>query len=106
MALDNKERILDSLKNGSEPGSIHPLLLDLELKCVIPNELHLLLKITDKLIENLINAAVANDSPHSKPLKGDMVKLLIHHIWSCGISFTISDNKSRQHYEFTSLTIK
>jgi len=92
MALNNKERKLDSLKNGSEPGSIHPPLLELKLECVIPDELHLLLRIMDRLIEKLINAAVANDSSHSKPLEGDMVKLLIHHIRSYGVSFTINQD--------------
>ena len=101
MALVHNKRTLKSLKNGTEPGSVHPPLLDLPLKNIIPDELHLLL---DRLIENLINAAVQHDSPRSKPLEGEMVKALLQQIRSCGVPFNITDKSSRRKYEFTSLT--
>ena len=66
MALTHKERTLESLKSGTKPGSICPPLLDLPLENIIPDELHLLLRITDRLIENLINGAVQSDSPRCK----------------------------------------
>ena len=49
-----KERTMEALKTGNEPGQIHPPLLDLSLHNIIPDELHLLLRITDRLIENLM----------------------------------------------------
>ena len=98
----HEKRALESLKTGTEPGSIHPPLLNLPLNNIIPDELHLLLRITDRLIENLINGAVQNDSPHSKPLEGDMVKELMKQIRSCGVPFNIRETSRK--YEFTSLT--
>jgi len=103
MAYKAEERTLESLKSGTEPGSIHPPLFDLPLKNVIPDQLHLLLRITDRLIENLINGAIQHDSPRSKPLEGEMVKALLQQVRSCGVPFTITDKKPNK-YEFMSLT--
>ena len=100
--ISHEARTLESLKTGTEPGSIHPPLLDLPLHNIIPDELHLLLRITDRLIENLINGAVQNDSPRSKPLEGDMVKELLKEIRSCGVPFNVKETSRK--YEFTSLT--
>ena len=100
--IRHKERTMEALKTGNEPGQIHPPLLDLSLHNIIPDELHLLLRITDRLIENLINAAIQHDSPRSRPLEGDMIKELLKHIRSCGMPFNIYE-KARK-YEFTSLT--
>lgn len=72
----------------SEPGSIHPPLLHFPLDHIIPDELHLLLKITDHLIENLICAAVSEDSPR-QPLQGGMAKILIKEINNCGMNFKV-----------------
>ena len=99
MTVEYEERSLESLKCCSESGNIQPPLLDLPLKNIIPDELHLLLRITDRLIENLINAAVMHDSRVSKPLEGAMVKELLKQIRSCGVPFTMT-NKC----EFSSLT--
>ena len=100
MALVHNKRTLESLKNGTEPGSVHPPLLHLPLKNIIPDELYLLLRITDRLVENLINVAVQHDSPRSKPSEGEMVKALLQQIRSCGVPFNIT---SLRKYEFTSL---
>ena len=56
-------------------GTIQPPLLLMNLNCIIPNE-HLLLRITDRLMRNLLIAAVIADHP-AKPLTGPMVKSLI-----------------------------
>ena len=42
-------------------GSIHPPLLNIELTKVIVDELHLLLRVTDLLIRNLISLAASRD---------------------------------------------
>ena len=69
---------------------------------LIPDELHLLLRITDRLIENLINGAVAHDDV-SNILEGEMLKDLIQAINSCGVIFNIyAPTKNKR--EFTSLT--
>ena len=100
--ITHNKRTLEALKTGNEPGQIHPPLLDLSLHNIIPDELHLLLRITDRLIENLINAAIQNDSPRSRPLEGHMIKELLKQIRSCGMPFNIFEKERK--YEFTSLT--
>ena len=59
----------------------------------------MLLRITDRLIRNLIQAAVAKDYP-AKPLTGPMIKSLIAEINSCGVHFEVFE---KNQYEFTSL---
>ena len=95
------KRTLQSLKDGTEPGSIRLPLLEIQLDHVVPDELHLLLRVTDRLIENLIKAAVADDFPQ-KPLHGEMVNRLIKEVKNCGVQFEIWDKA--KSYEFTSLT--
>ena len=67
--------------------------LNIDINHVIPDELHLLLRISDRLIENLINAAVhydhVNNAPTSRILNGPMLHCLIRKINSCGITFDI-----------------
>jgi len=53
-------RTLQSLNDGNKPGSIHPPLLEIQLDHVVTNELYQLLRFTDRLIENLINGAIAS----------------------------------------------
>ena len=96
-----RKRTLETLKDGTEPGSINPPLLHIALDHIVPDEFHLMLRVTDKLIENLINGAIAHDSP-KKPLEGEMVQNLIQEIESCGVQFSIWEKATK--YEFTSLT--
>lgn len=42
-------------------GCIKMPLLELDLDHVIPDELHMLLRVTDVLIQNLVNAATSHD---------------------------------------------
>ena len=61
---DHKDRTLETLKKCSQYppsaatdkrlGSIESPLLDIEIDHVVPDELHLLLRVTDILIRNLI----------------------------------------------------
>lgn len=102
--LETKKRKFDR----SEAGVKNTKLIDIDINHVIPDELHLLLRITDRLIENLINAAVQydhniNNTPTSRVLDGPMLKCLIREINSCGVTFNIYC-KSPDKREFTSLT--
>ena len=86
--LETKRRKFGS----SEVGVIQPRLIDIDIDHIIPDELHLLLRVTDKMIENLINAAIAydhnvNNVPQSKVLEGPMLKNLIKEIHTCGVTF-------------------
>ena len=91
--------IKDLQENKDNKGSINPPLLLMNLNCIIPDELHLLLRITDRLIRNLVIAAVMADHP-AKPLTGPMVKSLITEVRGCGVHFQVYD---KNQYEFTSL---
>jgi len=110
MTIDEKTYLV-SKRHTFEPteeGVIQPRLLNIDINHVIPDELHLLLQITDKMIENLINGAITHDHninnvPSSRVLEGPMLNSLIDEIRNCGITFNIhvpSYNKR----EFTLLT--
>jgi len=43
------------MKSSAEPGFVRPRLINIKTDHVMPDKLHLLLRITDRLIENLIN---------------------------------------------------
>ena len=82
--LKDKQRTLQMLKENKSKDSLHKPMLDIELDYVIPDELHLLLRITDVLINNLITSAVSYDINNStgkpKPLEGPMTLSLITEI--------------------------
>ena len=104
MSVDNKQYLETQKRNfcTSENGYIRERLINIDTDHIIPDELHLLLRITDRMIENLINGAVAHDHV-SNILDGPMIKQLIQTINSCGVIFNIYvTNKSKR--EFTSLT--
>jgi len=87
---------------SAQPGFVRRRLINIDPDHVIPDELHLLLRITDRLIENLISGAKASDRTRD-PLQGPMMQRLIAAIRSCGVSFYIK-SVSRDNIEFTSLT--
>jgi len=87
---------------SAEPGFVRPRLINIETDHVMPDELHLLLWITDRLIENLINGAKVSDR-NRDPIKGPMMQRLIVAVRSCGVTFYIK-SVSRDKIEFTSLT--
>ena len=104
MSVDAKTYLEEKKRRfvSSEPGYINPRLINIDLDHILPDELHLLLRITDRLIENLINGAVAYDNV-GDILKGAMLKNLIEEVRSCGVTFTIrAETKNKR--EFTSLT--
>ena len=79
-----------------EPGYIKQRLINIDLDHLIPDELHLLLRITDRLIENLISGAITYDNVINI-LEGTMVKNLIQQIRSCGVQFNIFVKSNRIH---------
>ena len=104
------KRTLVSLYEDTENdrnGCKHFPLIDIEPDNIIPDELHLLLRITDVLTENLIIAARLHDKRQNrgcKLLEGQMVKALLESIRSCGVSFKIWEkNMPTKEFEFTSL---
>ena len=86
MTVDNKQYLETQKRqfSASEHGYIRQKLINIDIDHIIPDELHLLLRITDGLIENLINGAVAHDDV-SNVLEGEMLKDLIQAINSCGV---------------------
>ena len=105
MELKPKTRILASIKSNStkaELGCTNAPLFDIHLDNVIVDELHLLLRIMDVLIQALVDTAVAHDhhavrghcaTPHVKAPDGPMVKCLTETIKSCGINFFVWEDK-------------
>ena len=97
--LEEKKRYFTE----SEPGYLNQRLINIDIQhTIIPDELHLLLRVTDRMIENLINGAVAYDDV-SNILEGAMLKRLIAEIRSCGVVFNIIV-RSKNTRDFTSLT--
>ena len=96
--LEDKKRYFTE----SEPGCLNQRLINIYIEHVIPDELHLLLRVTDRMIENLINGAVAYDDV-SNIIEGAMLKRLVAEIRSCGVAFNIIV-PSKNTRDFTSLT--
>lgn len=94
-------------------GCINEPLINIPLTNVIPDELHLLLRITDKLLQNTIDEVLERDAvedfskPRGQP-KGIHLLKLVKAINSLGISFSVwnkknADGSESQIKEFTSL---
>lgn len=96
--LEEKKRYFTT----SEPGYIYQRLINIDIEHIIPDELHLLLRITDRMLENLITGAVAHDDV-SNILEGAMLKKLLSEIRSCGVIFNVYV-QSKNTRDFTSLT--
>ena len=109
--VDYTMRTMEGLKGtqlataAQRKGKVNEPLLHIPLKNVVPDELHLMLRITDVLTRNLIRAAIKYDSAKnsriSNVLRRPMIARLLKEINSCGVSFTIRIKKDE--FEFTSL---
>ena len=90
-------------------GRLKDPLLKIPLENVIPDELHLLLRVTDILTRNLIYAAGTHDTQNGRRgndiLKGKMIQKLLECIRSCGVTFKIYDS-TKKDFSFTSLVGK
>ena len=113
---DFKRRTIESLKRSAttkeskelKKGQINIPLLHIPLENVVPDELHLMLRITDVLIRNLISGAMNHDAKHNghirDVLRRPMVLNLLKAIRNCGVSFNIYINKKEAGgFDFTSL---
>ena len=88
-------------------------LLNIPLDHIVVDELHLMLRVTDILIENLVNECLdwdREDDLNKKKgeAKGAHLKNLIQVIRSCGVSFDVweqknADGKASGRYDWTSL---
>jgi len=98
-------RTLEEIKGlgGSKDnfGCIHEPLLNIPITDVIPDEPHLLLRITDKLLQNVINEVLERDAvedfekSRGQP-KGIFLNKLVKAINGLGISFSILEQKEMQ----------
>ena len=72
-------------------GSIHPPLLNIELTEVVVDELHLLLRVTDVLIRNLISIAASRDhrEQQHRGEASNHIGQLEQAVQSCKVTFTI-----------------
>lgn len=112
MYLETNRRTLDSILTDyktKEFSCKQPPLLEIETDHIIPDELHLLLRIMDVLTDNLITTAITHDKKTLKTkwdLKdGPMIKSIISTVRSCGIPFNIWKNKDSKTatHTYTSL---
>ena len=102
---DNRLLKTEKYKNIRK-GRLNDPLLRMPLENVIPDELHLMLRVTDVLTRNLINAAANHDAKNGRRgnniLNGVMIGKLLECIRSCGVSFRIYNNTAKD-FCFTSL---
>lgn len=75
-------------------GCVNEPLINIPLTNVIPDELHLLLRITDKLLQNVIDEVLERDavedfSKTRRQTKGINLSKLAKAINSLGISFSV-----------------
>ena len=98
---------------GEKFGCIYPPLIDIELDHVVPDELHLFLRVTDRLLENVIDeiieqASIADfNKPNTQP-KGQLLKNFVENINELGVPFSVwykknSDGSSSNIPEHASL---
>ena len=105
MEKESNYRTLESIRSNAsdlEYGCEKAPLFDLPTHQIIADELHLLLRIMDVLIQALLNTAKAYDhhSTHGirrrrsyKPQDGPMVQSLVRTIESCGVRFYVWEDK-------------
>ena len=118
-----KARSLSSLKSDSQHstrhcskhlGCIHPPLLNIELDHVVVDELHLMLRVGDVLLRNLILYADSRDHACREHQGEDAnhLRQLEQAIRSCGVSFQIWQKREPTgkpipgSYDWTALTGK
>lgn len=99
---EHDQRTRAQLTGNGKFGSINAPLLDLELDHVIPDELHLMLRVTDVLIQGLIDTATTYDRhqhtlSHSrssyKAIDGQMVNNLVTAMNKCGVHFCLYEQR-------------
>lgn len=93
-------------------GCINAPLIHLELDLVVPDELHLLLRITDRLLQNVIDEILERDAIEdfnkSTQPKGVLLKQFVKGVNELGITFSVwykknADGSSSNVLDYTSL---
>ena len=107
--LVKKKRTLKMLQRKESNDSLHEPMLNIELDHVIPDELHLLLRVTDVLINNIITSAISYDISNStgkpKPLEGPMITLLLKEVRKhIGDQFHVYEKDGKSGWKFSSLS--
>ena len=101
ISTDVQYRRLEDLNGNGNFCNKHTPLINIELDHVIPDELHMMLCVTDTLLEALITTATAYDRqqyhiaqrsrrkclPAYKMLDSDMLNKFIEAINDCGFTF-------------------
>ena len=107
---------MSAKKSGENYCCCHKPLLTIPLDKIILDELHLMLRITDILLDNLIEDAMQWDDKESNSSakkranieKSEHMKRLVEAINNCGVSFSIwekrnADGKGSGTWDWTSL---
>ena len=87
----------------------YPPLFEIETHHIIPDELHLLLRVMDILIRNLVLTMVAADNTAKRDAQPcDNISKMKKSVKECGIPFSIwelkdADGRNSGRYEFTAL---
>ncbi|XP_065895016.1 uncharacterized protein [Dysidea avara] len=100
---DVQFRSLEDFDGSGEFCSKHLPLINIEPDHIVPDELHMMLRITDTLIECLISTAIAYDKQYHhthrtsrrayKILEGAMIQKLLASINDCGVVFKMWHDK-------------
>jgi len=110
--LEDNKRTLDFILKDYKTNKFscrQPPLLEIETDHIIPDELHLLLWITDVLTDNLITTAIMDDKKTLRTrweLKnGPMITSIISTVRSCGIPFNIWKNEESKTSIFKCMSL-
>jgi len=111
MRLSHSPRALSDLNGNGQFSSSNKPLLNLNLDHIIPDELHLMLRVTDRLIKAIIQTAITYDKHQHrlqrirhayKVIDGTLMTKLIAAIRECGVSFNVYEDESGK-VDWTSL---
>ncbi len=95
---DHEERTQESMhlcynNPADKKGCVNPPLLNISIDKIIVDELHLMLRITDVLLRNLIWGMIAQDiieCHHSRP--AIFLNKVVESIRLCGVTFKVKYN--------------
>ena len=97
-------------KKKATYGQTRKPFINVPLDHILLDELHLMLRVTDVLTDNLIREVMERDRRNgsSKALKGEFLNKLVKAIQDCGISFSVwersdGDGRGNGKYDWTSL---
>ena len=89
-SLRTLSSVCECLKSKEHKGCINAPLFNIDISDIVLDELHLMLRVTDVLIRNIIWAVVHKDLTEvhqRKPAK--YLETLVEKIKSCGITFKV-----------------